>query len=315
MRIGVAAWPWKKSKATTAVSTAPMTRRPEASLPEGELPVLDADSLLVQTGGRALIEVMRVKTGFPRALFDSGVLPLLNGYAEFSQLLPALTPRRGVNPGGLLLHGLEAASAALDFRRGQILPRGAAPETIGTHHYRWTYAVLVAGLLYQVERPISALQVLVRVPDREPFLWRPMTGALRAHAAVSYRWERQGDSNVDEMTSGKLELFLLDRLVPLGMIEWLSTDSSLIRELMSHHGHEPTAERGALTELAVRAADYAGGIASTPRPPVQDRRLVEAPRPATQAANSAADKPVEPDAEFLDPVDDPTPAPKRRKAR
>lgn len=309
------AWLRKRNEVTIAVSPAPTAVTSQASVPAGELPVLDADQLLARTGGRALVEVMRVKTGFPCALFDSGVLPLVNAYAEFCQLLPVLTPRGGVQPGGLLLHGLEAASAALDFRRGQILPRGAAPETIGAQHYRWTYAVLVAALLHDIERPVSALQVLARVPDREPFLWRPMTGALRAHAAASYHWEQRGDSTADDMVNGKLELFLLDRLVPLVMIEWLSADANLIRELLSHLGHESAAERGPLTELAARARAYAAGIALTPMRPTQDRHVVAAPRTPPSAKDSPPDDPLESEAEFLDPVDDPEPAPKKRKVR
>lgn len=276
--------------------------------------MLAAERLLERTGASHVVEVMRTKVGFPRALFDGGVLPLVNAYAEFVQLLPALTPRRGEEAGGLLLHGVEAALAALDFRRGQILPRGAAPEAIGAQHYRWTYAVLVAALLHEIERPFSGLRVFARRADREPELWLPMAGSLGPRAGSSYRWECVA-SPVDDASTGKLALFLFDRFVPLGMIEWLSVDAQLVRELLNHLGGEPAAEHGALRGLASRAVAYAAGVDRPPVAPAESQRADAAPPPSTVSGSPPASEAQVSEPEFLDPVDDPAPAPRRRKAR
>lgn len=301
--------PWKRAKAASpSLEKSPDCVADERA-PEGEWPVLAAERLLERTGASHIIEVMRTKVGFPSALFDGGVVPLINAYAEFAQLLPALTPRRGEEAGGLLLYGIEAGLAALDFRRGQILPRGAPPEVIGEQHHRWTYAVLVAALLYGVEQPLSALHVLMRKAGGAPEPWRPFSGTLDAREAASYRWEK-GASVAEDGTRGKLALFLFDRIVPTGMIEWLSANAGLIRELLRHLGDEPGAERSALRELAARGAAYAAG---TPWPPVPPSApLVSAPVTSDVAM-------PEPDAvaeeQFLDPVEEPMPAPRRRKAR
>jgi hypothetical protein len=57
---------------------------------------------------------------------------------------------------------LQVGSRALDFRRGQILPRGAAPEVIGAQAHRWTYAVFVAALLHDTRHEGLAVQLLNR---------------------------------------------------------------------------------------------------------------------------------------------------------
>lgn len=308
-------WPWRRTKTASPTAEGASDCAVEASAPDGEFPVLPAALLLERTGAARVVEVMRMKVGFPHALFDSGVLPLIHAYAEFAQLLPALTPRRGEEPGGLLLHGFEAASLALDFRRGQILPRGAPPEAVGEQHHRWTYAVLIAALLHEIERPVSGLRVLMRRPGREPELWLPLTGALGTREASRYRWE-QAASPVDEAVRGKLALFLFDRFIPIGMIEWLSVDADLVRELLRHLGGEPSAEQGVLRELAARGAAYAAGTAWRSAVSPASQGGPASPVSALKPGNSpACDADADSGEDFLDPVDDPMPAPRRRKAR
>jgi len=308
-------WPWKLAKAASTSAEAPAARPSDEAVPNGEYPVLGAARLLDRTGAAQIVEVMRTKVGFPRALFDGGVLPLLHAHAEFVQMLPALTPRRGEEAGGLLLHALEAASSALDFRRGQILPRGAPPEAIGEQHHRWTYAVLVAALLHESESPFARLRVFLRRHGGEPQTWLPLMGALSSREASSYRWEVAA-SPEDEAGRKQLALLLFDRCVPLGMIEWLSADADLMRELLCQLGGEPAAERSALHELAARGAAHAAGIEwrpmVSPVSPSAPASSVSTPVPdKSPAGDSGADF----DQDFLDPVDDPMPAPRRRKVR
>lgn len=103
--------------------------------------------LIERTGTRALVDLLRIKLGFPKEVFERAVSPVIEGYAGVVQLRPALDSDLHSRPGGLFIRGLELGSRALDYRRGQILPRGAAPEVIGAHAHRWSYAVLVAAVL------------------------------------------------------------------------------------------------------------------------------------------------------------------------
>ncbi len=116
-----------------------------------ELRLLRFQALIERTNTDAVVELLRIKLGFPREVFERAVSPVIEGYAEFVQVLPASESPR-VNTDELFTRSLDVASRALDYRRGQILPRGAAPEVIGAQAHRWTYAVFVSALLCSAGR-------------------------------------------------------------------------------------------------------------------------------------------------------------------
>jgi hypothetical protein len=125
------------------------------------LPILSFHALAERTRVATLVDRLRIKLGFPREVFERAVGPVLERYATFVQLLQAGESTPLSDPDGVFARALERGSCALDYRRGQMLPRGAAPEVIGAHVHRWTYAVFVAALLCDVRghmanRPGSA---------------------------------------------------------------------------------------------------------------------------------------------------------------
>lgn len=107
----------------------------------------DLAAIVERTGSSALIDLLRVKIGFPQTVFDQSVMPVIDRCAQRVQLQPASESARYDRPGGQFIRALEIGSRALDYRRGQILPRGAAPEEIGAHAHRWSHAVLTAALI------------------------------------------------------------------------------------------------------------------------------------------------------------------------
>ena len=119
-------------------------------IPDAELSVFGFQDFIERTRSATLVELIRIKLGFPREVFERAVNPVIKGYAELVQLPSPSESQQHGNPTDLFTHALEVASRALDYRRGQILPRGAAPEVIGAQAHRWTYAVFVAALLYGV---------------------------------------------------------------------------------------------------------------------------------------------------------------------
>ena len=118
-----------------------------------------AASVIVDRSGLANpIAVLRVRMGFPPETFAMAVQPLIDAYAEYLQLKPVLGGERH-GSGGQLHRGLVTALRALDHRRGQILPRNAAPEVLGALGHRWTYAVFAAALLHDLGRGTPELPV------------------------------------------------------------------------------------------------------------------------------------------------------------
>ncbi len=110
----------------------------------------------------ALVDLIRIKMGWASEVFEPVVRPVIEGYAAFVQAPPATESLQQAHSGARFTHALQVGSRALDFRRGQILPRGAAPEVIGAQAHRWTYAVFVAALLHDDRHEGLAVQLLNR---------------------------------------------------------------------------------------------------------------------------------------------------------
>jgi hypothetical protein len=156
--------------------------RERAPPTESELALIGLPALIERTRSAALIDLLRVKLGFPREVFERAVHPVIERYAQIAQLRPAPEPH--AYPGGLFVLGLELGSRALDYRRGQILPRGAAPEAIGAHAHRWTYAVFVVALLHVVGRNAMDVSIKASVPLLDQFVPSAVRGWLNEDASL-----------------------------------------------------------------------------------------------------------------------------------
>ncbi len=227
-------------------------RNTTVALPEGELPVLSCDSLMERTGTRQLVAALRAKFGLPIEMFDTSAQPVLAAFAEFVQLLPASESHHHAGPGGLFTHTIEVTIFALDHRRGQILPKGAAPEVIGEQAHRWTYGVFIAALLHDVGKPIADLRVHIR-KDGSTERWSPLAGSMVACGATSYQVEFAPREARDYALHTKLPVLLLNRFVPAFILGWLSEDAGLIRELFAVLAGEEAAKDGVLHQLVSRA--------------------------------------------------------------
>lgn len=84
------------------------------------------------------VNLLRVRTGFPREVFDLVVLPALESVSASSA--------SGAKTDRLVLQRLAVAARALELRRGLVLPRGMPPELVGGLAHRWTWAVVMAAL-------------------------------------------------------------------------------------------------------------------------------------------------------------------------
>jgi len=223
-----------------------------------ELPVLGFPALVKHTCTAALVELLRIKLGYPREVFDRAVRPAIAGYAEFVQLLPALAAQHHIHQRGLYEQSLRVASRALDYRRGQILPRGAAPEVIGAYAHCWTYAVFLAALLHDAGHALAGLRVLIR-GERGAFEpWNPLAGSMSACGALYYRLELPVKTETQGALYAGLPLSLLDCIVPPPVLNWLAADQGLMRELTAFLSGDLSVRAGAISSLVLRTATELG---------------------------------------------------------
>ena len=251
--IAAGVWLIAASLRRTQTVAAPVLPLPLTSNQQ-ELPVLSAAQLFEQTGTLGMLATIEGKCGFSREHFQRSVPPVLHAYAGFVQQLPAAESQRYAQPGGLLIRALEVVDLALTFRRGQILPGGAAPEDIMQLEHRWTYAVLVAALLHDIGKLIANLRVTLYGPDLAvPKIWTPLSGPMQECGAVRYSVDFASKGECDDQLHNKLPVFLFQQWVPVDVFRWLSADRELISELRATLFGEQACGSGAIKELVMRA--------------------------------------------------------------
>lgn len=233
---------------------APASPSRPVNLSGQQLPVLSATQLFEHTGAAGLLTAIQSKCGLSVEHFHRRVLPVLHAYAEFVQQLPASESHHHAQPGGLLIHALEVADFALAFRRGQILPKGVAPEDILRLEHRWTYGVLVAALLHDIGKLIADLRVTLHGPGlKVPELWTPLSGSMAECGGTCYSVDFADRSQRDYPLHAKLPVFLFQRLIPGEALRWLSNDSVLIAELMAVLSGDKDCGSGEIKQLVMRA--------------------------------------------------------------
>jgi len=276
-----------------------------------ENPVLDARALIERTGTAHLIDLLRVKLGFPMEVFDCSARPVIEEHARFVQLLPVFGSTRHGVPGGRLLRSLETALRALDYRRGQILPRGAAPEVIGEHAHRWSYAVFAAALLGDCVDVVAGMRVMVNVGCEAPTPWDPSKGSMVTVGATRYRVEalRAGEASIE--IDSALAAHRFEQSIPPSIRAWLAGDAGLLPELTGVLARAPDAHASAIAEIVQRAATGSTGSVIVVR--VVDVRKDPCAAPEPAAVPEVTDEPVaEGGLDGLEPVRDEVPQFARR---
>lgn len=275
--------------------------------------VLDAQSLIEQLGLGNAIRVLQMKLAYPPEVFALAARPLIDAYAQLVQMLPDMGVEaevvvvvdvdvdvdvragRSAQLGGHLQRALSLTIRALDRRRGQILPRGAAPEVIGELAHRWTYAVFVAALLHDISRIGAGLRVWIWDRSNRPRLWRPAQGSMGDCGARGYRFEilppgvmQEGADPADpadpvDPADLAMALRLFERWVPALIHDWLRSDPVVMAQL-----------HACLTGQVDGAGAIESLLTGDARANLQPRAVAVSPAPGVSAVVSAVEPRVPP---------------------
>jgi integrating conjugative element relaxase (TIGR03760 family) len=223
-----------------------------APRPATQLPVRGYDSLVEATRTTDILRSIERRTRFSGSVFTRDCTPLLESLADFVQMLPASEAHHHAQPGGLWIHMLEVADAALTLRAGMELPAGATTEERKRLEHRWTYAVLAAALLHDVGKPVTDVAVTLFNEDpRAGRPWTPLAGPMRFAGAHYYSVAFADPTQRDYQAHQKLAAMLLHQFVPARMLRWLSEDASVLTQLLAYlAGEDP---EGTLAGIVKRA--------------------------------------------------------------
>ncbi|WP_439389451.1 MobH family relaxase [Ideonella sp. YS5] len=199
-----------------------------------------------------LLRSIERRTRFSSAVFRRDCLPVLEALASFVQMLPASEAHHHAQPGGLWIHVLEVADAALTMRAGMELPSGATTEVRKRLEHRWTYAVLIAALLHDVGKPVTDIKVTLYTEDpRAGRPWSPLAGPMESTGAHWYSVSFADSTQRDYQAHQKVAAMLLHQFVPARLLRWLSEDSGVLTQLLAYlAGEDPD---GTLAGIVKRA--------------------------------------------------------------
>lgn len=253
-------WWWRKSDATGEVSP---SDRPSRSLlasaptwaPSDTLPVVESVRLLARSEVAQLVRSIISKSGLAGSNVESDLVPLIESYAEFVQMLPASEAHHHAQPGGMLTHTLEVVDYALSYRRSYMLPLGAGAERVNELKHVWTMAVILVAMFHDIGKPMSDLCVTLYAQQgigREGRRWTPLAGPMAQQGATHYRVDFNRDRRYEHHT--ELSVILMQRLVPAHVVAWIGEqDEQLLPKILE--SLSPGADRKFILVDITRRAD------------------------------------------------------------
>lgn len=223
----------------------------EVKRPLSQIPIRSFDQLVEVTSTGALIDSMERRSRFSQKAFESDFRPVLKAVAEFVQMLPASEAHHHAQPGGLWIHMLEVADAALSYRAGLELPKGVGAEERKRLEHRYTYAVFLAAMLHDIGKPVADTRVTLFGED--PRLGRPWSAlAGPMTEATHYRVDFAPEHERNYELHQRLPAILAQRFVPEKTLRWLAEGSNILGELIQYLSGEK--EGSVLVEI-IRHAD------------------------------------------------------------
>ncbi len=246
---------WSRRGASSEGVHTPDPKQGRSSwIPGDALPVLAGAKLLERSEYARLVQSILHKTGLSTQNNTLDVEPVLAGYAQFVQLLPASEAHHHAQPGGLLQHTLEVVDYALSYRRAYMLPLGAGAERVNELKHVWTCGVLFAALFHDLGKPMSDVQVTLYGPKlpRQGKVWHAIAGDMLGQGATHYIVSFKSDRRYEDHQG--LPMLLIQRLVSERVMAWLSgQDETLVNQLLKTLSHGSGDAPGVLDELVKRA--------------------------------------------------------------
>lgn len=242
-------WAWQRRSSTAANRPAPAGSQPvmpsgltvgaagsgagSPGRPESQIPIRSYDQIVALTGTQTLIDTIEQRTKFSHAAFNADCKPVLQALAEYVQMLPASEAHHHAQPGGLWVHMLEVANAALAIRSGMELPRGVGTEDRKRLEHRCTYMVFVGALMHDVGKPVADLRITLFGADfRLGRPWAALAGPMVD--ASHYRVEFAPQAERDYGAHQRLPAILMQRFVPNTSMQWMGLEPGLLGELVKY---------------------------------------------------------------------------------
>lgn len=223
--------------------------------PPDVLPVVDGSRLLGRPATAQLVRSIISKSGLSASNVERDLVPIIDAYAAFVQLLPASESHHHAQPGGLLQHTLEVVDFSLSYRRSYMLPLGAGAERVNELKHVWTMACILVSMFHDIGKPMSDLVVTLYAANgvgREGRVWTPLAGPMSAQGGTHYHVDFNRDRRYEQ--HAELSVILMQRLVPSHILAWIGEqDRGLLSLILGSLAGVENRTKSILADITKRA--------------------------------------------------------------
>jgi len=253
----LAYWRYGDSSAPTESSQSRVSasvRKVPQWAPADVLPVVNAASLLHRASYAQLVRSIISKAGLSSSNVESDLIPIMQGYADFVQMLPASEAHHHAQPGGLLQHTLEVVDFALTYRRSYMLPKGEGAERVNELKHVWTMAVILVSMFHDIGKPMSDQIITLYAEDgipRQGKRWTPLAGPMASQGATHYQVAFNPDRRYEHHQG--LPVILMQRIVPAHVLAWVGEQDPALLNLVIESLGPGADPKSILVEITRRA--------------------------------------------------------------
>ena len=242
--------------------------------PDAGVPAVSVDALLESERER----VARVahNTKLTPDEFESLMVPVIRRFIGYVHLLPASKGHHHRGQGGLLAHSLEVAFFSSQAASAKIFGFGETSVRKKREIPRWHVAATLVGLLHDIGKPISDMEVRIAGGAAWNPFTAPLTDWLAANKAERYYTSWRSNRHLRHK---KIATTIIPEIITPEMKAWLCVDDASILqsilEALSDSGEERV-----LSEMMVRADEASVARDMKRQPGIPDQEEDSSPEVA-----------------------------------
>ncbi len=182
------------------------------------LPCLTANEIIKEKTLQPYFQALKQLISAPGDIYEELYQTTLNRFSEFCQAMPfsIIKPE----PYGLLIQQLKLTIATLKLFRGYMLPINSDSESIAEQEPLWSYAILTASLLTQIDHiQTDRTVMLYQSHSHQLGQWHPLTGCL--YEPKTY-YQILPTAQQITVNPYLLRITLLGKLIPNVALRWLT---------------------------------------------------------------------------------------------
>lgn len=191
------------------------------------MPLITVDELLESQ--HELIKRIKTTCALEEHLFELLIMRVIRNYAGYIHILPATRESHYSGAGGLFRLGLEIGFYAVQSASGVVFSSRETAEMRRINQPKWVYATFLAGLCFEIYRPVTSLMVVDNDGNQWPQFIFPLHQWALSQGIDRYyiRWNESGNM-MDPAQKQANAAYLLNAIIPMDCLQYMNTENAQI---------------------------------------------------------------------------------------